>query len=218
MPGSTEQPDAGQDDFYRDFGYETERVGFGSTPAIVVVDFQLGITDRTGQISPYITDSVIETGRLCEAARDLDVPVIQVVTAFDPTLADMPPWKLPHMRTWIYGDKTVEVDPRVAGHGDILIYKKAPSAFHQTALVSTLVGLGIDTLIVTGCVTSGCIRATIIDSFSYGYRTIVPADCVGDYHPTPHNQNLDDVNRRYADVSSMSDVLTGLRETKAGRR
>jgi len=193
-------------EFYRKYGYKVDPVGFGEKPAIVVVDFQLGITERPEEISPYITDAIIGTGKLLKIARKIKVPVIQIVTAFDPSLADMPRWKLPHMRKWVYGDLTVKVDKRVWDPSDILIFKKAPSAFHQTALVSTLVQLKVDTVIVTGCVTSGCIRATIVDSFSYGYRTIVPRGCVGDYHLVPHNQNLDDVYRRYADVMAVADV------------
>lgn len=212
---SANKPGEGLASYYGGFGYETRRIGFGKSPAVVVVDFQYGITERAGQVSPLITQAVLDTAVLCDRARSKGVPVIQVVTAFDRSLADFPPWKLPHMKTWLHGDRSVEVDSRVAGKGDILVYKKAPSAFHQTCMVSTLVNLGVDTVVVTGCVTSGCIRATILDSFSYGYRTIVPNECVGDYHKVPHDQNLDDVNRRYADVVSMQEVLASIEGLKA---
>jgi maleamate amidohydrolase len=210
------QNEADLAEFYRAYGYQTERIGFGKKAAIVVVDFQLGITHREGEISPYITDAVIETGKLLDAARKIRIPVIHVVTAFNPTLEDMPRWKLPHMQKWVYGDETIRVDERVWGQSDVLLYKKAPSAFHQTALVSTLIKLTVDTTIITGCVTSGCIRATIIDSFSYGFFTIVPRECVGDYHLVPHNQNLEDVSRRYADVMPVEEVLTELYQRNGG--
>lgn len=212
---SENQAGRGLADYYGGYGYETKQIGFGKSMAVVVVDFQYGITDRLGQVSPLITQAVQDTAILCNQARAKGIPVIQVVTAFDPSLADFPPWKLPHMKTWLYGDRSVEVDSRVAGKDDILIYKKAPSAFHQTCMVSTLVNLGVDTVVVTGCVTSGCIRATILDSFSFGFRTIVPNECVGDYHKVPHDQNLDDVNRRYADVVSMQQVLSVIDGLKA---
>src|SRR4029079_17185954 len=94
---------------------------------------------------------------------------------------------------------------------DMRFTKSAPSIFFLTPLVNILTRNCIDTVIVCGWSTSGCVRASIIDSFSYGYRTIVPEECVGDMEEGPHWDNLRDVGRRYADVMKLDDVLQHLR-------
>ena len=91
--------------------------------------------------------------------------------------------------------------------GDIFFYKKWPSAFNGTPLQSYLTNMRIDTLIITGCVTSGCVRGTIYDSFSAGFRTIVPYECVGDITRAAHEQNLADVQKRYADVLPLIELI-----------
>jgi maleamate amidohydrolase len=102
----------------------------------------------------------------------------------------------------------VEVDDRIAmQEGDIFFYKKWPSAFNGTPLQSFLTAAEIDTLIITGCTTSGCVRGTIYDSFSAGFRTIVPYECVADIKKPAHEQNLADVQKRYADVLPLTEVL-----------
>jgi maleamate amidohydrolase len=106
----------------------------------------------------------------------------------------------------------VEVDDRLEMQdGDIFFYKKWPSAFNGTPFQTYLQTMGIDTLIVTGCTTSGCVRGTIYDSFSAGFRTIVPYECVGDMARAAHEQNLADVHKRYADVLPLEEVLSYIR-------
>ena len=100
-----------------------------------------------------------------------------------------------------------EVAPR---EGDILVPKRHPSAFFGTALVSYLVDLRVDTLFVTGCTTSGCIRATVVDAFAYNFRVVVPHDAVYDRSPTVHAVNLFDMAQKYADVVSTADALNRL--------
>ncbi len=102
-----------------------------------------------------------------------------------------------------------EVAPR---DGDILIPKKHPSAFFATALASHLIDLGADTLVVTGCTTSGCVRGTVVDAFSYNFRVVVPEECVYDRSATTHAVNLFDMAAKYADVLPVADVLARLRE------
>ena len=97
---------------------------------------------------------------------------------------------------------------------DYILQKSGPSIFFQTPVTAFLTKHGVDTTIVVGCMTSGCIRASVIDSFSYGYRTMVPEDCVGDADERPHRDNLRDVGRRYADIVSSERVLDYLDEIR----
>ena len=95
--------------------------------------------------------------------------------------------------------------------------KSAPSIFFQTRVVPFLVKAGVETVVVTGCNTSGCIRASVIDSFSWGFRTIVPEDCVGDVEEGPHKDNLRDISRRYADVTDSDSVIAYIKGQAAGK-
>jgi len=98
---------------------------------------------------------------------------------------------------------------------DILVPKKHPSAFFGTSLVSHLVDLGVDTLVMVGCTTSGCIRASVVDGFSYNYRVVVPQDCVYDRGEVSHRINLFDMSQKYADVLPSSSLIAALRELPA---
>ncbi len=99
--------------------------------------------------------------------------------------------------------------------GDVLLPKKHPSAFFATALASHLIDLGADTLVVTGCTTSGCVRASVADAFSYNFRVVVPEECVYDRGQTSHAVNLFDISEKYADVMPVADVLQRLRQLEA---
>ena len=102
-----------------------------------------------------------------------------------------------------------EIAPR---EGDVLLPKKHPSAFFATPLVSHLVDLGADTLVVTGCTTSGCVRGSVVDGFAYNFRVLVPHDCVYDRSHTSHAVNLFDMAAKYADVGSTTEILEKLRQ------
>lgn len=105
-----------------------------------------------------------------------------------------------------------EVAPR---EGDVLLPKKHPSAFFATPLVSHLIDLGVDTLVVTGCTTSGCVRCSVVDAFSYNFRVLVPSDCVYDRSATSHAVNLFDMASKYADVATSAEVIERLSKLKA---
>jgi len=94
--------------------------------------------------------------------------------------------------------------------GDLLLPKKHPSAFFGTPLASYLIGLGVDTIVASGCTTSGCVRGTVVDAFSYNFRCVVPADAVYDRTPTVHQANLFDLGQKYADVMTTDDVVAHL--------
>lgn len=109
---------------------------------------------------------------------------------------------------WFYGDPTTEMDERIYDPAyDFNFWKNAPSIFFATPLMSFLTKQRVDTVIVTGCNTSGCVRASIVDAFSYGYRVIVPEDCCGDVELGPHQSDLTDCDRRYADVMHSANVI-----------
>jgi nicotinamidase-related amidase len=110
-------------------------------------------------------------------------------------------------------DFVAELAPR---DGDVLLPKKHPSAFFGTPLASYLVGLGADTLVVTGCTTSGCVRGTVVDGFAYNFRCIVPHDCVYDRSAVSHAVNLFDMSEKYADVATSGEVIEKLKSLSSG--
>ena len=115
--------------------------------------------------------------------------------------------------------KGYEFVREVAPHeGDILLPKKHPSAFFGTPLASYLVDLQADTLVVTGCTTSGCVRSTVVDGFAYNFKVMLPHECVYDRGPTAHAVNLFDMGQKYADVVTTQECLTALQELKPAKR
>jgi maleamate amidohydrolase len=111
----------------------------------------------------------------------------------------------------IAGTPATELDPRIAAEEpDVLLAKTAPSLFFGTPAGAILTRERVDTVIVTGCITSGCVRASIVDAFSLGFRVQVPRDCVGDHDIAAHEQNLADVGRRYADIIDADTAIAAL--------
>jgi len=195
---------------YVNKGYSSETIEFGKNPAILVVDFQLAFTDPSfpnGDM-PMVDRATNKTAELLDIARNRNIPVASCYTAYD-SLEDMPLWKVKAVRDEFYhGHPCTEMDSRIHNPDyDFNFCKNAPSMFFLTPLTTFLHKKGVDTVIITGCVTSGCIRATVIDAFSHGYRVFVPEDCVGDVEDRPHNDNLRDISRRYGEVVSSSECI-----------
>jgi maleamate amidohydrolase len=190
-------------DAYGQAGYGSSEIGFGRRPAVLVVDLQVAFTDPKHPLGrlPMIHEATERTAALLELARGKGVPVAACYTAYC-SPADMPPWKVKAVREEFFqGHPCTAMDPRI-DHQDHFTYRKSgPSMFFQTPLITWLVRQQVDTLIVTGCTTSGCVRATVVDGFSYGFRVQVVADCCGDAEAGPHADALRDVGRRYADVT-----------------
>ena len=195
------------------------RFGFGRKPIVVNVDLQKAYTlpaeypgayDGDPKLTDYVND-------LAAAARAAGLPVVWTYVAYLPSGEDAGVFgsreDKPHsLKNIKRGSRQAELDDRLAvDHDrDIVINKLMPSAFFETSLQSLMTWHGCDTVIVTGGSTSGCVRATVVDSVSRGYRTVVPEECVADRHESPHFANLYDMRVKYADVLPVADVLAHL--------
>lgn len=195
-------------------GVFSHRVGFGERPALLVVDFVCAYTMVGSPLhAPDVAPAVAATAPLIELARRVGVPVIFTVVDQHPSGLDAGMWtkKIPAMAEMFTGGPPSKLVPELERRPeDLFIRKSYPSAFFGTNLASTLTAARIDTLVVTGCTTSGCIRATAVDGLQHGFRVIVPRDCVADRHRAPHDANLFDIDAKYGDVVDSGEVAAYL--------
>jgi maleamate amidohydrolase len=203
--------------------YERARLGgslaFGERPAVLVVDFSCGFTDPECALGADMTAEVEATRRLLEVARAKGLAVIFTTIGFEQSLKDGALWlqKAPALADLQLGGQWVEIDPRLERREEeTVIVKKGASAFFGTNLAAILVAQGVDTVVLCGATTSGCIRATAVDLLQHGFPTLVPRECVGDRAQAPHEANLFDIQAKYADVVSLEDAL-GYLETVPDR-
>lgn len=204
---------------YRERGF-AGRVGFGVCPALLVVDFIIGFTDSTSPLGGDLEAPLAQTIRLLASARDRQIPVFFTTVEYDPSLKDagLFPLKVAGLKWLVRGSRWVELDPRLGRReGEIVIRKKYASAFFGTELASTLTAMGVDTLIITGCTTSGCVRASAVDVLQHGLRAIVPREAVGDRAQDPHEANLFDIDSKYGDVVAVDQVIRYLEGLRAPR-
>jgi maleamate amidohydrolase len=190
-----------------------QSVTLGSRPAVLVIDFSCGFTDPECSLGSDCTAAVEQTKRLLDVARDKGFPVIFTTIGFDTSLKDGGLWlqKVPALGDLQIGGKWVEIDPRLEPRDDeTVVLKKGASGFFGTNLASILVAQGVDSVVLCGATTSGCIRATAIDLLQYGWPTIVPRECVADRAQAPHDANLFDIQAKYADVVPVEDALAYL--------
>ncbi len=187
-----------------------QSVTLGSRPAVLVVDFSCGFTDPACTLGSELSKEVEATRRLLDAARAKRLPIVYTTIGFEPSLKDGALWlqKVPALGDLQIGGHWVEIDPRLDPQpGEPVVLKKGASAFFGTNLASILIAQGVDSVILCGATTSGCIRATAIDLLQYGFPTIVPRECVGDRAAAPHEANLFDIQAKYADVVGLEDAL-----------
>ena len=189
------------------------RVGFGTQPALIIVDFQNGFTDPDSMVGGDLSGPIAASKTLLDVFRRRGWPVAFTAVGFDVSGRDGATWlkKVPGLAILDETSALCHIDQRLAPlPGEPVWVKRAPSAFFGTPIIPFLTAARVDTLVVVGCVTSGCIRATTIDAVSYGYRAIVPRECVGDRAEGPHIWNLFDIDSKYADVEPIAKVLEQL--------
>lgn len=198
-------------------GYGQASIEPGERPAVITIDLQYAFTDPTFIFggAELIERATQNTVGVLEAARAAGVPVFHTIVAWK-NAQDIGLWtiKIPPCAEITPDSRWAQVDARLWDNRDVLLPKKWPSMFHGTPLHACLTALQRDTVIVTGCTTSGCVRATTVDSFSNGFRTLVPEDCVGDQGVDAHWSNLRDVHRRYAEVTSSQEVISYLKRLR----
>ena len=182
----------------------------GERPAIIVIDLTRGFTDPGFPTGSDLTSVVEATGELVSGARDPGVPVIYTTIEYTPAESQSLVWldKAPGMRALMAGSPAVEVDDRLPrADADHLVVKKGASAFFGTGLASTLAALRVDTVLLCGATTSGCVRATAVDAVQSGYPVLVPRQCVGDRAAGPHDASLFDIQAKYGDVIELDDAM-----------
>ncbi|MFN8433435.1 MAG: N-carbamoylsarcosine amidohydrolase [Anaerolineales bacterium] len=196
------------------------RIGFGKKPAVLVVDFINAYTTEGSLLyAPDVVTAVNETVDLLALAREKNVPVLYTKVLYNKNFRDGGIFiqKVPVLKTMVEGEPLAEIVPQLPPvESDIIIVKQYASAFFGTSLAATMTSMGVDTLILTGCSTSGCIRASAVDGMQYGFRVIVPRECVADRHAGPHEANLFDINSKYGDVVSKGEVMEYLRRLEIG--
>jgi maleamate amidohydrolase len=216
-------------DVYEAAGYG-QRTTVGERPAVLVIDVTYGFVGREpmpilDSIATYPNScgedgwkAVPVIGAILDAARTSSAPVYYTAGVTDHSVDHAGQWREKHPVTLHQPADAHDIVDEISPHlGDVLIRKTKPSAFFGTPLVASLIDKRVDTLVVLGCTTSGCVRATSIDSFSYGFPTIVVEDGVFDRGKLSHAVNLFDLDQKYAQVESGESVVSYL-STLAGRR
>lgn len=197
------------------------RGGFGGRPALIVIDMNLGFTDPESPLACDLDGPVAEIRKLLDAARFAGIPVVYTTISFrqsDRLTAAAFIDKVPALLTLEAGSRWPEIDPRIAPReNEPVLNKLFASGFFGTGLSSLLTAAGVDTLIITGASTSGCVRATAVDALQYGFRPVVPREAVGDRNPDAHEANLYDIDAKYGDVISTDETLEYLDRTSVAR-
>ncbi|MCK8663408.1 N-carbamoylsarcosine amidohydrolase [Pseudomonas azerbaijanoccidens] len=194
-----------------------QRIGFGRKSALLMIDFMRGyITEGAPLFAPGVVSAVAESVDLLASAREHGIAVVHTNIRYHPGhFADGGIWvkKAPVMKDMVEGNPLAAFCPQVLPQDDeVVISKQYASAFFGSSLASMLHSQGIDTVVLAGCSTSGCIRATAVDAVQHGFRTIVVRECVGDRHPAPHEANLFDINSKYGDVVSKQEAIAHFKE------
>lgn len=200
-------------------GVWDNKLGFGRKTALLVIDLLQGYTLKGAPLyAPGVIKAVAEMPALLRLARAKKMPIIHTRVLYNPSdFADGGVWirKAPVLKSLVPGNKYARfckgVEPK---KGELVIVKNYASCFFGTTLASTLTAMGADTVLITGCTTSGCIRASAVDAVQNGFRPIVVRECVGDRHDAPHEANLFDINAKYGDVISKAAAMNYIKGLK----
>lgn len=196
-------------------GIFDNRIGFGDTPALIVIDFMKGyVAENSPLFAMGVIPALQESKELLRVARMKKIPVLHTVVRYNPiTFAEGGLWirKAPVLKCLVEGNPWAEICDEVRpAPEETVITKHYASAFFGTTLAGMLAIQRVDTVILIGCSTSGCIRASAVDALQHGFRPVVIRDCVGDRHPDVHEANLFDINSKYGDVVGKSEVINYL--------
>ncbi len=203
---------SGKDDeeFFRQRGFGI-KLGFGERPALIVIDMLKGFTDPAMPLGANLDSEIAAQTPLIDVAHERNIPVIfSTVIYHEADIRDAGLWgvKMKGSLTLTAGSEAVKIDPRLDMRAnDSLLIKKYASCFFGTDLIPRLTSRGVDTLIITGCTTSGCVRATAVDAVQNGFRPMVVREAVGDRSAAAHAQSLFDLDAKYADVVSLDETL-----------
>lgn len=204
--------------FYAEKGFGL-RMGFGKRPALLCIDMLRAFTDPDALLGSNLDREIEATNTLLSLAHERRFPVLFSTIKFEEAeLRDAGLWSLKNRGAAILraGTDGVELDPKIDFRpGDQVLVKKYASCFFGTDLVSRLANLQVDTLLIAGCTTSGCVRATAVDAFQYGIRPMIVREAVGDRSNAAHEQSLIDLHSRYADVVSLAETQAYLREIES---
>ena len=190
------------------------RVGFGTKPALILIDFCQAYFEPGNVLHADVEDALASALRVRTAARAAGVPVILTNVVYHPQALDGGRFyeKAAPLKNFLKGSPMGAFATGLEPFEDeLVVSKQYPSAFFGTSLASTLTAMGRDSVILTGLTTSGCVRATCVDAMSHGFRTAVVAEACGDRHAAPHEANLFDMNAKYADVVSEAEVVAFLK-------
>lgn len=211
-----------------------QKSGFGTNVALIIIDVTYAFTGEGDDIEESVKQYPMSCGkeawvgvkhnqRLLAAARKAGIPIFYTLTEYRTDKADVGGWagkqsKADHP-SMIEGHKGAlivkELEPAA---GEIVISKKKPSAFFGTPTVAYLIEKKIDTVIITGCTTSGCVRSSVVDAFSLNYKVIVPEECAFDRGQASHALNLFDMHQKYADVIPTDEVIAHLEKRTPARQ
>jgi maleamate amidohydrolase len=186
------------------------RLSFGKRAALLIVDFVMAYLDKKSPLYAGVEDALASNERLLAAARDAGIPIIFTSVEYAPGGADGGVFyrKVPALKLFERGSPLGAFPPSLQPRDDeLVITKKYASSFFGTHLAATLTAMGIDTLMITGLSTSGCVRATTLDACQNGFIPFVIREACGDRHVSPHEANLFDLQAKYAEVISETEAL-----------
>lgn len=190
-------------------------LGLGNKPALIVVDATVGFTDPRSPLGMEGSSQVAAIAKLLQVFRSLGLPVVFTTNAYGhPAEARIFRTKIPLLNKLTVGGPLAAIDPRIVPlQGEVVLNKTVPSAFFDTSLRQILVNLGVDSTVVVGFSTSGCVRATAVDALQSNFRLVVVRDACGDRDIHAHEANLRDIDLKYGDVVTLDEVLRMLSVT-----